>query len=398
VLPARVDILMVLRPPVETYPPTLFQVAILVEHGLSVAVAQSPWEGFAAEPLPDGVARHTLGPPVARTVFGRALVTLRYALAARRLVRRVRPRVVVAFDAEACAALGGLPRRLGARLVWHFHELPEPQSQGITVRYANQYVYGHADVPDLIVFPDPGRAEVFGHGCSHAPSEILVVANCPRPLESLPAPTLRRDLASQLPAAARVVLYHGAVGPNHGLELAVQSMPAWPAGWFFVAKGRCKGAYRDHLLGLARTVGVAGRVILHDPGFQSYQAHLAFVAGADVAWTALEPTSRNWTYSAYASNKRFEAMALGIPQITNAGPNMTELFERTGCGVCIRTDDVGAASRLSREFLERAPSDAGVSERCRQMHLREFNYDRQYAEVLRRILSWRDAGPKKGPE
>jgi glycosyltransferase involved in cell wall biosynthesis len=382
---------MVLRPPVETYPPTLFQIAILLEHGLSVAVAQAPWQGFQAEALPASVQRYTLGPAIAGTVLGRAVAIMRYRLAARRLVRDLRPKVVVAFDAEACSALGAVQRRVEAKLVWHFHELPEPQSQGVTVRYVNWDVCRRPHLPNLIVFPDPGRARVFQESCRRAPSEIATVANCPRPLRVVPAGTLRGSLGERLPARARVVLYHGAVGPNHALELVVQSLSAWPEHWFFVAKGRSTEAYRGHLMGLAEQAGVSGRVILYDPGFQSYSDHLAFVAGADVAWTVLEPTSLNWTYSAYASNKRFEAMALGVPQITNAGPQMAELFEQGGCGICIPTDDAATASHLTAAFLQRATADTAMHQRCRERHLSEFNYDHQYAEVLRRVVAW--AGP-----
>lgn len=383
----RVDVLFVLRPPVETYPPTLNQLEILDAHGISVAVAQAPWNGFCSQPVHGASARYTLGPAIGKTVLQRAFGMVLYSLAIRRLLQKLKPKIVVTFDAEACMAAGALPRRLSSKLIWHFHELPEPQSQGITVKLANRFVWHNAKLPDLTVFPDPGRAKVYADQCVTCPTNIKIVANCPRPMKSVPPSTLHNQLMGKLPTGSRVVLYHGAIGPNHALEVAIGSMPFWPDNWFLVAKGSCTNTYRTTLIHLAKKMGVKERVIMFDPGFQSYHDHLACVAGADIAWTVLEPTCQNWEYSAYASNKRFEAIALGIPQITNSGPSMDELFAKNGCGICISMEDPNTNHVISR-FIEHVSASHELSAACRAMHLNEFNYDHQYRLVLAHIREW----------
>ncbi len=378
-------ILMVLRPPLELYPPSINQAQILAEQGYAVSIVQeSPTpESLGGLDLHPHIRRHTIRNAVSGgPLWRRALGALAYQSGVRRIVRDLRPELVMAFDAEAAYALGRFPRRYGAHLLWHFHEVPEKQQRGWRVGRANRYVWRNAHEPDLIVFPDPGRAEAFAADGGIDAAGIAVVANAPRPIMSIPPSQLRNRLGDRLPEKARVVLYHGAVGPDHGLEVAIRSMPEWPSDAHFVIKGQARTDFAARLCELARRSGVQHRVLLFDPGFQTTADHHATIAGADVGWTVLEPVSKAWTYSALASNKRFECMALGVPQIADQSPLLPELIEGNGCGLCIPHDSVAAAGEAVCRLLNDAGLRRRMSESGRNVHLRRYNYDAQFTPVL----------------
>src|ERR1039458_10353425 len=154
-------ILLVSRSPVEAFPPTLNQAAILVEQGFQVSVAdESPPSAWRPDELPPTLARHSLGMlPAAGGPLGRFLSGFIFRRNTRLLVRRLRPDVVICYAPEGAHPLGDLPHKMGALLLWHMHELPEVMSGwGFTAR-ANRYVLRHARLPDRLKIPDKGRAE-----------------------------------------------------------------------------------------------------------------------------------------------------------------------------------------------------------------------------------------------
>lgn len=378
-------VLLILRAPVELYPPSVNQANILVEQGFRVSVAQeSPFSSGRVNIGLAGAVQRLYASPVAKpqTVLGRFLRVVRFRQWVRRVVEDVRPEIVIAFDAEVAHALGTVPSRRGSRVVWHFHEVPEPQQMGLTVKLANRFVWRNAEVPDLIVFPDPGRAGVFANDAGVDAATFRIVANCPRPIQDVPRPLLREALGGRLAAKARVVMYHGAVGPDHGLELAIRSLPRWPSDAVFVIKGRVRADYAARLSELIQRARVQDRVILFDPGFQTIQDHYAMIVGADAGWAVLEPVSSAWKYSALASNKRFECMALGIPLITDQGPLLPDLIEGNGCGLCIPHDSDDVAAKAVNQILNDSVLRLQMSKRGRQLHLSRYNYDQQFKTVL----------------
>ena len=220
-------ILLVSRSAVEGFPPTLNQAAIFAEEGFQVSVAdESLPKAWRPDELPGAVTRYSLvAGRSAKGPLGRFLNAFRFGQNTRRLVRRLRPDAVICYAPEACHPLGDLPRRLGALLLWHMHELPEDMSGWGFSALANRYVLRHARLPDRLTIPDKGRADELARRAEIDADRIGLVQNCPRPVNHVPEPSLRGLLRGRIGEQARIVLYHGAVGPDHGLELAVRSMP-----------------------------------------------------------------------------------------------------------------------------------------------------------------------------
>ena len=97
-------------------------------------------------------------------------------------MRRLRPDAVIGYAPEACHPLGDLPRRLGALLLWHMHELPEEIPGWGFTALANRYVLRHARLPDRLTIPDKGRADELARRAGIKAESIGLVQNCPRPV------------------------------------------------------------------------------------------------------------------------------------------------------------------------------------------------------------------------
>ncbi len=381
-------VLLISRPSADRLPPTLYQAAILSEQGFHVILAD---ESLATEEssnlLPFAVVRHRLGgPSPPASAIQRFCRAIQFRRSVRQLIARARPGLIIAYDVESCQAVGQLRCRPGSRVLWHLHELPDPETRSLSARLANRFVWRSWAAADVIVLPDPGRAKAFAARAGLPVASIAVVANCPRLLTTVPVGKLRDALPRRVPATAPVVLYHGAIGPHHGLELAIASLPRWRANAVFVVKGRVSPGYSERLVRLAVEAGVKERLVILDRDRDPTAEHFAIIAGADLGWTVLEHVSDNWRHSALASNKRFECMALGVPQVSDDGPGLRDLIETGGCGLCIEPSSSSAAESVNR-LLGDVALRHRMAARGREMHLRLYNYEAQFEKILNWIRS-----------
>lgn len=306
--------------------------------------------------------------------------------------RRVRqqlalgPHVAVAYDADAAAVLLRSPRGTNStKRIVHLHELLEPSTASRSTRLSIGFLVRKLSRADLVVVPDSQRARVVAAQCG-LPNEPLVAMNCPLRLAELPESRLLPSLRERGFTTSRIAHYQGAIGPDHHLETIISSMPHWPSDAVFVIVGAAREEYRLKLEQLAAARGVAARVIWL--GRVPYRELLSYSIGASVGLTFLEPTTENWRLSAGASNKRFEYAALGIAQITNAGPGMEEVFGRPEIAVILDQLDPQSMGNAIGGLLSNATRNAAMGERARLAHLSTNNYERQFSPVLEQLESW----------
>ena len=364
----------------------MHQVNILSEKGFRVSVAccQKPGSLKRPEELVPAIEELIISRDfgVQRRLVGRLIAVWQWHRRVRGIIRRLRPDIVIAHDAEGAFAVGNMPHRVGARMIWHFHHNPDRLHRGGSVGMANRYAYRNARQADLITNCDAMRAQVFAKEASIDANSIIVVPNCTRSIPAVPPPNLREALDSAIPQGAAIVMYHGAIGPDHGLEVAVRSLPQWPRNSVFVLKGKAHADFADRIKGLASSLGVSSRVIFYDPGFQPFDEHYAAIASADIGWTVFEPVHVNWKYQAMGSNKRFECMALGVPQIADDNPGAVEFIQEQGFGLCIPWNSPEAAAKAVNRLLGDDAFRKSVAQHCRELHLNRYNYDAQFKPVV----------------
>jgi glycosyltransferase involved in cell wall biosynthesis len=381
-----IDVLLVLRAAIEHYPPTLNQANILAASSLRVGVIDLSsavtlnsvlhpsiqrwqvhrlWDSKKEQPLP---------------LIQRLRNGIKFRHCCQEVIRSTRPKVVIGYDTTGCVHLR--PGTKTYRTIFHFHELSEKEKgMGLGSALALKLSFKASRKADLVVFPDAHRAKEFQQmaGLSVSPK---VVMNCPVRQATVPASPLSNYLSL---AAGPVVCYLGSVGINQGLMEAARSMRHWQANARFVLIGDHSESVRSQIMAAAESAGCGKRVLFL--GQKAHQEALALVAGANLGLSLIQPRSRNYFYSAGAVNKRFEYMALGLPQITNDGPGVAEIVEATGCGVCVDPGSAKAIGRAVRELLENPARLAQFRENARACHLARFNYETQFAEVANWITA-----------
>lgn len=383
---------LVMRAPLARYPPSVFQAEMLEEAGVSVTVLDTEDGAHHACALRTSIRRVVLErapDPWAKQRFSNRLTSpVRRWLFSRRAaywLKKLSPDVVIAYEPAAIAGVGQCVSAGRSVQVWHFHEYPEvsgPLSWGS--RADLEWARRNIAIADMTIFPDARRAEQFAQEMSLT-TELAVVMNCPRRLSELPVPILRDRLnALGCPPAVRTVLYVGAIGPTHGLEATVRSMKHWPSDTWLVAIGSGMTEFKEHLSELAASSGVRGRVVF--TGVAAPSDIWGLRAGADVAITIMEPTGVNRRLSAGASNKRFEAMAAGVAQVSDCNPGVPEFVEQTGAGLCVPHDDPDAIGRAAAKLLQDVTLRKTMGVRARRLHLERFNYETGFQSVLEALI------------
>ncbi len=378
----RLDVLLIMRACAEDYPPTVNQANFLAGAGLQVGLIDLTADE-TAEALANSVQRYR----VHRMWNSKAELPypfwkkwanwLKFRRVCRSVINRRRPSVVLAYDILACGF--AKPEADRHRTVYHFHELPEPEKgEGWGSRIGRNRAAQFSRQADIVVFSDANRARLYKEeaGLKELPK---IVMNCPVRTETVPVSLLGEILDEHRKSGMKTVCYLGSIGKDQGIEEAAASMRFWPSDALLVLIGPYADKIKTRILAAASAAGAEGRVIFL--GAKPHGEALALAAGGDIGVSLVQPNTRNWLYSAGAINKRFEYMALGLPQVTNNGPGVPEIIEANTCGLCVDSRDPAAIGAAVRQLLDSPELRRRMSLNARARHLESFNYENQFAEV-----------------
>jgi glycosyltransferase involved in cell wall biosynthesis len=180
------------------------------------------------------------------------------------------------------------------------------------------------------------------------------------------------------------VLFQGTLSLNNCPFEIIQSMPWWPPDAGIVFLGPSPPEYRTSLLECAAELRLSDRVLFLER--VAYQDLFRYTVDADICLTISRPTTPTWKYNAGASNKRFEAIACGVPQITNWGPGLSTLIEGNGVGKCIKSLSPDAIGKAVADLLSDPSMRSEMSRRARDLHLRLLNYETEFQPILDFIM------------
>jgi glycosyltransferase involved in cell wall biosynthesis len=171
----------------------------------------------------------------------------------------------------------------------------------------------------------------------------VVVMNCP----PLSPQRSRGKLRDHLSLGSRpIVLYHGQLAPDRGVEQLVDALPLLPPDVAVVLLGY--GELAAPYTALAAQPSHAGRLFVV-PAVPI--ADLPdWVCDANVGIIAFQPVDRNNVLG--TPNKLFEYMEAGVPTVVSDFPEMHRIVTETGAGIPRDTSSAEALAVAIRELLD----------------------------------------------
>ncbi|HYC07574.1 MAG TPA: glycosyltransferase family 4 protein [Candidatus Binatia bacterium] len=204
----------------------------------------------------------------------------------------------------------------------------------------------------------------------------LVVMNCPY-RHPLPAERPRRFHEQLgLEPGVPVVLYHGGLSRDRGIEQLVDALPSVPVAHLVILG---YGPLRDQVEALAGRADVAGR--LHVLPAVPPTELLEWVGSADIVAMPIQPTTLNHRLT--TPNKLFEAMAAAVPVLASDLPGMATIVRATGCGILVDPTSPARIGDALRELLA-LPADelTAMGRRGHRAHLETYDWEDQVAILL----------------
>lgn len=388
------DVVAIIRAPLENYPPSLNQVQLICEAGHQVTVVDvSPEEPESVGRWNHENLRRIRLSPLKRRgrLSSRITSALKFRLSVAKAIVFENPSVIICYDPYAIHAAKGLVRTYPDQLlIWHFHEVFDAKrTTGFLNRRSIAYSLKNAAIADLLIFPDASRAAVFP-GNAELSQKVRIVNNCPRILKSLPENRLLDEVRKRsLPEGARFVVFQGWIGPSRCIDKVIRGIPKWPSDSYLALIGPIRPEYQKELLALARKENVFDRVLMI--GRVPYASLASYTVGAEVALSIVSDQAEqnlSWTFSAGAVNKRFEYMAVGVPQVTNNGPGIKYLIETNNAGLIVNPESVADISAAIVRLLNDGELRTVIARAARSAHLREFSYETQFLPVLAEITNF----------
>ncbi len=205
----------------------------------------------------------------------------------------------------------------------------------------------------------------------------------PEPATILNVFPLSEAPSAPLPASWRpgpsLYWFSQTVGPERGLEDAVQAIGAMRTTAFLCLRGTPSAGYRERLLALAARSGVEHRVRLLPPAPPARMLGLA--ACHDLGLALEQPVSPNREIC--ITNKLFTFLAAGVPFAATSTPGQAEICRRLGdAALLYEPGDWRGLARL----LDRILSDPQELRRRRELAWnlgrQTFNWDREKERFL----------------
>jgi glycosyltransferase involved in cell wall biosynthesis len=378
-LTAQSAALLVSPAPVDGYPPVQHQARLLADAGYRVELVTVPLAWSAAGGVADGVKFNHPGVAVQTVrVFdpGRR-ASLRRAAEFIKAITRSRRRLVadgyrlveIAYEPVGIAYSDMAPCRRPTRIA-HFHEcLQRLDTSRLERRLAKSMRYFQK-----IVVADDGRAAIL--------RTQLVLDVLPLAVPNFPMMMPNLGRVYKAAAAQFEVIYCGSIGFDQKLDQIIDSVPHWPKQAVFSIAGHDGSAIAQQLKAHARRLGVEDRVRFL--GWTDYDDLPKRLAQAQLGISLLDQSFEQWRTALGASNKRYQYMQAGLPQIGDLNPGVKELLEDQGIGYCLKSDAPTELASIVAAYA--ADPDRGHREgqRAEALHLSHYNYQCAFQP----LLSW----------
>lgn len=356
---------------VDSYPPVQYQARCLADAGITVEIVSAPLGQDKPQVTFSYPGVRVSHIPAALTARGRLTTVWRSLdMGLRVLAARLRcPRattVEICYDPVGVWMADRVLRPPALRIA-HFHELLQHDHLFVVERLPQAIrAYDHVVVPDA----DRGAHTRSVLGLDQDP---IVIENYPMrgttPIVHAPKPKGRFE-----------VVYCGSLGVHQKVDILIQSVPDWPEDACLVLIGRETTEQAKKLKQLASDLGVGDRVQFL--GWMDLPEAETRLAQANLGAAMLDNGILQWQTALGASNKRYQLMKIGLPQIGDINPGIFDLIEGNGIGSCIKTYTSDEITRIVRLYHSDPDRCHREGQHAVKLHQTRFNYEMAFEKML----------------
>lgn len=266
----------------------------------------------------------------------------------------------------------------GVRVVYHEHDSP---GRGTHSRFMQTLLGFRRRLlcrAAIVVAPNAERGQAIAEDVGTA-IPLVSVWNCPRKIEAAAA-------AEGDSAGESWVVYQGSIVPARVPRALLEALALIsPCVKLRVIGYETAGhvGYIHELERLATSLGVGHRVefVPTVPRSELLKWTDRSQIGLSLMPIGTDEVNERWMRG--ASNKTFEYLARGVPVLVSDLPEWKATFVDSGFGCACRPDDARSIADVLGWFHEHRDEARRMGERGRQQILNEWNYERQFAPVLR---------------
>lgn len=178
---------------------------------------------------------------------------------------------------------------------------------------------------------------------------------CPEKIQDM-----RIQLQQYFPvhAAAFIIMYHGKVGINRGIEQMLRSAAELADVSCIILGSSESQQYIDTLKQLATELGMADRVLFH-PAVPLEQLP-EYVAAVDVGMINILATAKSYYYM--LPNKFYENIQALTPVIVSDFPEVGKIVDKYGIGLKVNPEDIGDITQA----IVKMKNDKPFYEKCKK--------------------------------
>lgn len=184
------------------------------------------------------------------------------------------------------------------------------------------------------------------------------------------------------------VIYTGSLGLVQKLDVVIRSVRLWPDGACFTVLGNDDQPIALQLKKLAKEMDVAERVKFE--GWLDLEFLNCRLRRAHLGICLFDPISDQFIFSVGASNKRYQYMQAGLPQIGDINPGVLELLEGQGIGRCVRDFTEHEIADLVSYYAKNEIVRSEEGRRAEMLHRERLNYDVAFSGLLSWIVGQAD--------
>ena len=372
---SRKPIALLISPaPIDGYPPVQNQAKILADEGFKVLVASS---------LRNNSGKNEFSYPnieIANFSLNSSFISRRLArvkfytqILQWRLRFQGRIKVEISYDPEGIFYSSIIPFKPELRIA-HFHELLfgiEVLGKSSALFYENFSIRVIKKF-SLVVAADSYRSEIL--------QKKLGLKNVPLTIRNLPMLQDSLKIIKKPAQKPFSVVYHGSIGTTQALDSIVRSMKFWPEDVKFHVYGTPSSQTLNHLKQLASADKVDSRLVFE--GWFPTSEIISHLQKHSVGASFYRPKNDKNKFNAGASNKRYQYMQAGIPQISDTNPGIVELIEENGVGLCVSPDDPPAIAKAVRFFYENEAMSQQYGEKALSLCQTDFYYEKEFLPIL----------------